>query len=548
MPAQRKRSAKKKAAARSKPKFAPPKLKRLPYPGIGCRDRAAWIIWWIEEYCYTPEGVFVGRPIILRDWQRNDIRRIYNNKHGTRRAILSFGRKNAKTTLAAMLLLVHLCGPEAIPNSQLYSAAQSRDQAALLFNLAAKIVRLNPLLDAMRGGCVHIRETNKQLVAHNGVRYSALSADASTNLGLSPVFIVHDELGQVQGPRSPLYEALETATGAQGNPLSIIISTQAPTDADLLSVLIDDAKSGKDKKVVLSLYTADENLDPFSDKAIKQACPAFGDFMNADEVRAMAQDAKRMPSREAEYRNLILNQRVERVSPFVTASVWADNAADPRKLGAVYCGLDLSSTSDLTAFVMVSYRNKQYDVVPTFWLPEEGLAERARQDVVPYDVWADEGFLETTPGRSVEYEYVAGEIARAFQTYDVRKVAFDRYNMKHLRPWLIKAGLSEELVDSRFVEFGQGFVSMGPAVRALEGILRNGNIRHGGHPVLQMCARNAVVKMDEAGNQKLDKKKSRGRIDGMVALAMAVSVAGEILHEQKVFKVPLEQILEGARA
>ena len=124
------------------------------------------------------------------------------------------------------------------------------------------------------------------------------------------------------GPRSELYEALETATAAQENPLSIVISTQAPTDADLLSVLIDDAKAENDPRVRLFLFTADPEADPFDKRTIKQANPAFGDFQNADEVLAMAEDARRMPSREAEYRNLVLNQRVERANPFVTKSVW----------------------------------------------------------------------------------------------------------------------------------------------------------------------------------------------------------------------------------
>src|SRR5690606_22045729 len=178
----------------------------------------------------------------------------------TRRAIVSFGRKNGKTALAAFLLLLHLCGPEARENSQLYSAAQSREQAAILFSLAAKIVRMSPDLSQY----VIVRDTAKQLACPElGTLYRALSAEASTAYGLSPVFVVHDELGQVRGPRSELYEALETASGAQESPLSVVISTQAPTDADLLSVLIDDARAGADPETKLFLYAAGDDLDPF---------------------------------------------------------------------------------------------------------------------------------------------------------------------------------------------------------------------------------------------------------------------------------------------
>lgn len=479
----------------------------------------------------------------LREWQRDIIRGIYDRP--TRRAIISFGRKNAKTTLAGMLLLLHLCGPEARPNSELYSSAMSRDQAAIIFRLAAKMVRLAAGLVEF----VTIRDTVKQLYCPDlGTLYTALSADASTSFGLSPVFIVHDELGQVKGPRHPLYEALETATGAQESPLSIVISTQAPTDADLLSVLIDDAKAEGDPRTRLFLYTADENSDPFTEETIRQANPAFGDFQNAEEVMAMAEDARRMPAREAEYRNLILNQRVEASSPFVTKSIWQANGGESEGWGAVYGGLDLSETSDLTALVLVSPKNGLLSVKPSFWIPGEGLPERSRKDRVPYDVWKEGGHLFASPGKSVEYEHVAEHIAGLFDRHDIRRIAFDRYNMRHLRPWLLKAGLSESFIDDRFVDFGQGFVSMSPALRTLESMLLNEKIRHGNHPVLTMCAANAVVRMDEAGNRKLDKKRSRGRIDGMVALAMACSIAAEDMHERPVYPVALDRILEGGRA
>ena len=484
---------------------------------------------WIEDFCRIPEGKDVGKPVRLRDWQKKEIIRIYDNPHGTRRAILSFGRKNGKTALASFLTLLHLCGPEAEPNSQLYSAAQSRDQASVLFALAAKIVRMSPDL----AGVVTIRDTAKQLFcAELGSLYRALSAEASTAYGLSPVLIIHDELGQVKGPRSELYEALETATGGQENPLSIVISTQAPTDADLLSLLIEDGLSGSDPRVVVSLYTAPMEMDPFSEEAIKAANPAFGDFQNAAETLAMAQDAKRMPSREAEYRNLILNQRVDMNAPFISRSVWQDCAGDVAESFdglPVFGGLDLSEVSDLTALVLVAPVADVWHVKPTFWLPGNGLAEKARADRVPYDVWQKQGWLQAPPGPTVDYEYVADYLAAVCAASDVRKIAFDRWNWRHLKPWLSKAGFTEDQLEgdnALFEQMGQGFQSMSPALRDLESALLNKKIAHGGHPVLTMCASNATVQADPAGNRKLSKIKSHGRIDGMVALAMAMSVAG----------------------
>lgn len=487
---------------------------------------------WIEDYCIVPEGRLIGQAVKLRPWQKREICRIYDNPAGTRRAILSFGRKNGKTALAAFLLLLHLCGPEAKPNSQLYSAAKSREQAGLTFGLAAKIVRRSPGLYRV----VVIRDTAKELHCPElGTTYRALSAEATTAFGLSPSFIVHDELGQVRGPRSQLYEALETATGAQDEPLSLIISTQAPSDADLLSVLIDDGLAQYDKRVIVSLYTADPDADPFERATIKQANPAFGDFQNAREVMSMAEDARRMPAREAEFRNLVLNQRVEASSPYIPRAVWLANADPPLPLAGipVYGGLDLSAVNDLTALVLIGAIEQVWQVHPTFWLPGDTLADKARLDRVPYDQWFREGYLLAAPGKSVDYEYVAEYLRGVFDEFNIKKIAFDRWGFQHLRPWLLRAGFTEGMIEQHFVEFGQGMQSMSPALRTLEGDLLNGRIAHGDHPVLRMCAANAVVQTDPAGNRKLAKNKAPGRIDGMQALAMARGVAAEDSGEKR---------------
>lgn len=481
---------------------------------------------WIERHCRIPEGRDIGKPIRLRPWQKKILRGIYGSP--TRRVIISVGRKNAKSALAACLCLMHLCGPEAQANSQLYSAAQSRDQAAIIFNLAAKMVRMSPDL----AGFVTVRDTAKQLFCRElGTLYRALSAEATTAYGLSPAFVVHDELGQVKGPRSELYEALETASAAHENPLSVVISTQAPTDVDLLSVLIDDAKASHDPRVKLFLWSAPEDTDPFAEATIKAANPAFGDFQNADIVLEMAEDARRMPSREAEYRNLILNQRIEVRAPFISKSVWQGCAAKPREDFhglPVFGGLDLSSVNDLTAKVYLVEIGGKWHVRPTFWLPEEGLSEKSRKDRVPYDLWAQAGYLATTPGRTIDYQYVAASLYADCERFEPRKIAFDRWNFKHLRPWLLKAGFAEAQIEGDsaiFQPFGQGYQSMSPALRDLETLLLDGRLAHGGHPVLTMCAANAVVTSDPAGNRKLDKMKATGRIDGMVALAMAAAMA-----------------------
>lgn len=484
---------------------------------------------WIEEHCRVPEGRDVGKPVKLRPWQRLEICRIYDNPDGTRQAIISFPRKNGKTALIAMLLLLHLAGPESKENSQLYSAAQSRDQAATVFKLAAKIVRMSPDLDE----AITVRDTAKELLCPaRGTYYLALSAEDKTAHGKSPIFAVHDELGQVRGPVSGLYDAVETGMGAHDEPLSIIISTQAPTDNDLLSRLIDDALKGNDPHTVVSVYSAPADADPFDEETLRKCNPAWGDFLNSNEVLRTRDKAMALPSQEASYRNLHLNQRIDVSAPFISRSVWqacASPVVESFNGLPVFGGLDLSEVSDLTAFVPVAPVDGVWNVRPVFWLPGSGLAEKSRSDRVPYDVWARDGWLQTTAGATVDYEFVAAYLFDFCEAHDVRKIAFDRWNWRHLKPWLAKIGFAEDQLDgdnALFEPMGQGFQSMSPALRDLESALLNGRIAHGGHPVLTMCASNATVQADPAGNRKLSKIKSHGRIDGMVALAMAMSVAG----------------------
>ena len=219
------------------------------------------------------------------------MRGIYDNEDVTE-AILSTAKKNGKTTFVSSLLQLHLAGPEAVRNSQLISAAQSREQAALTYNAAAKSVKLGPL-----DGVVNVRESTKHMMCPEiGTTYKAISAEASTAHGLSPVFVVHDELGQVKGPTSKIYTALESARGTYDDSLSIVISTQAPEENDLLSILIDDARESKTSSIFLSVYEAPKDDDPFSEAAFKKGSPAYGKFLSPIQMRKMADKAKRIPS------------------------------------------------------------------------------------------------------------------------------------------------------------------------------------------------------------------------------------------------------------
>lgn len=469
-----------------------------------------------EKYLRVPEGKLVGQPIKLVEFQELFFYAIFDNPLKTRRAFLSKARKNAKTTTIAIILLCYLVGPEAVPNSQIGSGALSREQASMVWNLACKMIQQSPDLVNL----VHVIPSSKKLIGRTlNVEYKALSAEGKTNHGGSLILAILDEMGQVRGPYDPFIEAIETSQGAYENPLLIVISTQAPTNGDWLSIQLDDAENSQDPKIVSHVYAADEDCALDDEKAWEMANPALGLFLNKNELIDGAEKAIRMISYENTFRNLHLNQRVDVETPFVSRSTWESNGSAPASLigQKVYGGLDLSAVSDLTGLVLVGENG---DVESKAWLPKEGIIEKSKNDRVPYDVWAKEGLLTLTPGKSIRYEWVAQELKRVFDTYDVQQINFDRFNMKFLQPWLEHVGFTTAQME-KFNDFGQGYVSMSPALRSLETSLLSGELKHGMNPILTMCFGNCVVEMDAAGFRKFTKKKSTGRIDLAVCLAMA---------------------------
>lgn len=493
-------------------------------------SRGDRVIRFLETYCLSPEGQHVGKPLKLEPFQKKFIRAIYDNKVRTHTAYLSIARKNGKTALIAGIMLAHLVGPEARLNSQIVSGARSREQAAQVFNYASKMVQLSPILS----GLVSTVPSGKRLIGLPlNVEYRAISAEGKTAHGLSPVLAILDEVGQVQGPQDDFVDAITTAQGAHDDPLLMVISTQAANDADLLSIWLDDAEKSQDPGIVSHVYQAPADCDLGDRKAWKAANPALGKFRSLDDIAKQAEKAKRMPSAENTFRNLCLNQRVSTVSPFISRDVWKECGGVVLPFGdaPVFGGLDLSARTDLTALILVGKVAGTWQTVSHFWTPEKGLIERAKRDRSPYDVWAKQGYLHTTPGASVDYEFVAQDIAAILAGLNVQAVAYDRWRIDLLKKEFDVIGANVPLV-----ECGQGYKDMSPAVDALEVELLNRRIAHGNHPVLTLCAANAVISKDAAGNRKLDKHKATGRIDGMVALAMAMRSA--MAGEQSAASVP----------
>lgn len=511
--------------------------KELPWEAEGL-SRIERVVAFLEDLPIT-QGKLAGTKLQVRPWQRKFLESVYgeddSGSRPVRTAVLSMARKNGKTQLVAGLALCHLCGPEAESRGEVYACANDRFQAGKTFSEMVAIINEHPEIED-RLNIVKFRKEIEVLKGEGkGSMFAALSADAATKHGLSPSFIVYDELGQAV--KRDLYEALDTAMGARENPLMVVISTQAASDFAPLSELIDyghkiNSHELEDPTFHLSFYAAPDDCDPWSIDAWRAANPALEDFRSLDDVARQAAQAQRIPSKENAFRNLILNQRVEAHVRFIAKAEWdACNGlvdADSLKGRTCYGALDLSAARDLTAWVLVFPDEEGgFDVLPRFFLPEHGIGDKSEADRVPYDVWAKQGFVTLVPGKTIDPAAIAEAMAEDAARFDIQSVAYDRWRIEDLRRELTAIGAELPLVPH-----GQGFKDMTPAIDVLERMVAETKLRHGGNPVLTMCAANAVVTSDPAGGRKLDKAKAAGRIDGLVALSMALSTSGRFESEE----------------
>jgi phage terminase large subunit-like protein len=495
-------------------------------PGL---SRAERVIRFVNSLPCTA-GPFAGTNLKLQPWQKRFIKAVYRTdkqgKRAVRTAVLSVGRKNGKTQLAAALCLCHLSGPEAEPRGECYSVACTRFQAGRVFAEMVAIITKMPWLNDR----INIVRFRKELEDQpNGSTFAVLAADVAPVHGLSPSFVCYDELAQV--PSRGLYDALGTALGGRAQPLMMVISTQAARDEAPMSELIDYGlriQRGEiaDPGFHLTLYTAPAEADPWKLATWKKANPALGDFRSLEDVKRLALQAQRMPAAEMSFRNLILNQRVDATSQFLSMATWKAGGDQPcntnLKGRPCYAGLDLGATKDMTALVLVFADNAgAYDVLPYCYLPGETLQEREDEDEMPYRVWAQQGHLLTFPGRSTDPRTVAMKVAELHGLYGIKALAYDRWRIEDIKRELDGIGCSVELTP-----FGQGYKDLSPAVDVLERLVEEGKLHHANHPVLTMAAANAKCETDSAGNRKLSKRKSTGRIDPLVALTMALGIAG----------------------
>lgn len=495
--------------------------------------RAERVAVFLESLPIT-SGPLAGTKMKLRPWQRQIVDAIYAVDDGgnryVRTALITLPRKNGKTGLAAGLALAHLLGPESEARGQCFSAASDRNQSGLIFAEMEAIIEQVPEF-AARCNIQRFHKTIEVLSGEGkGSVYAALSADAKKAHGLNVSFAIYDELAQA--PNRSLYDNLTTGTGGRAEPLVVVISTQSADPLHVMSELVDYGRQVnegvvEDRAFHATIYAAPDDADPW-DEATWYACnPALGDFRSLEEMRSAAAQAQRLPAREPAFRNLYLNMRIEAEERFIRAAEW-DACSDPvdiEKLRGRRCfgGLDLGSTRDLSSLVLTFPDDDGgYDVVPFFWVPKDNLLAREEIDKVPYWTWsnAKPPLIEAAPGAAMDHSWIVhrlGELATMFQ---IEAVGFDRWRIEDF-----KRQLADEGIDVKLVEFGQGYKDMAPAVDFMETLLIQRKLRHGGHAVLRWNARNAVVTRDPAGNRKLDKDRSREKIDGLAALAMSLGIA-----------------------
>jgi phage terminase large subunit-like protein len=492
------------------------------------------------------KGEWAGKPFKLMDWQRDEIIvPLFGtlNPDGTRQyrtCFIELPRKNGKTTLAAAIALA-LLYVDGEMGAEIYSAANDRGQAELVFNEAKAMVEQSSQLS--RPDRTKIVDSQKRIVYYKTRSfYRAISAEAYNKWGINPHGIIYDELHAA--PNRELWDALTTATGARRQPLIVVITTAGYDRNSICFKLHERAcqiRDGitNDPTFLPVIYAAPEKANWQNEKVWQKANPALGIFRKLDEMRTMAQTAKESPAEEMNFRRLYLNQWTSSVTRWLPIDKWqACGGAinlDELKGRPCYVGLDLSSSIDLTALALAFPRDDGfYDILVDFWLPEDTAVEAEKRDRVPYREWAKLGLVHLTPGNVIDYGFIRHTLAENRGLYDLRELAYDRYGAAQLIQNLEEDGFivdPEEIKKNKFstapvvVPFGQGFVSMSPPTKELMTLVLQKKIRHGNNPVLNWNADNMVVAQDPAGNLKPDKAKATQKIDGMVALIMALDRA-----------------------
>ena len=508
-------------------KYTPTKFKAE--DSVYDKDAADFAVMFIESLCHT-KGTWAGKKFELIDWQEQIIRDLFGTlkPNGYRQfntAYVEIPKKQGKSELAAAVALLLCCG-DGEERAEVYGCAADRQQATIVFDVAADMVRMCPALNKR----VKILASQKRIIyTPTNSFYQVLSAEAYSKHGFNIHGVVFDELHTQ--PNRKLFDVMTKGSGdARMQPLYFLITT-AGTDTN--SICYETHQKAKDildgRKIDPTfypvIYGADESDDWTDPKVWRKANPSLDITVGIDKVEAACNSAKQNPGEENSFRQLRLNQWVKQAVRWMPMEKWDACAftVDEDELEGRVCygGLDLSSTTDITAFVLVfppQDEDDKYIILPYFWVPEDTLDLRVRRDHVPYDVWERKGYLQTTEGNVVHYGYIEKFIERLGERFNIREIAFDRWGAVQMVQNLEGMGFT-------VVPFGQGFKDMSPPTKELMKLVLEQRIAQGGQPVLRWNMDNILIRTDPAGNIKADKEKSTEKIDGAVATIMALDRA-----------------------
>ena len=497
-------------------------------------QKAEYVISFIEKLKHT-KGEWFNKPFLLLDWQQDIIKNLFGviKTDGYRQfttGYVEIPKKQGKTELGAALALYMLTA-DGERGAEIYSCAADRAQAGLIYTVAVDMIALCPALKKR----LKIVASQKRIVfpAMNSF-YQVLSSEAYSKHGINPHAVLYDELHVAN--RDMANVMLHGASDARRQPLNFLITT-AGNDMHSIGYeihqkavdILEDRKV--DQSFYPTIYAAKEEDDWTSPEVWAKANPSLGITVAVEKMQIACENAKQNPAEENLFRQLRLCQWVKQSIRWMPMHAWDECAFsvpfDELRGRVCYGGLDLSSTTDITAFVLVfppRDKDDKYMVLPYFWIPEDNIATRVRRDHVPYDSWQQQGYIKTTEGNVVHYGFIETFIEELGTCFQIKEIAFDRWGAVQMMQNLAGMGFT-------VVPFGQGYKDMSPPSKELMKLTLEKKLVHGGNPVLRWMMDNIFVRTDPAGNIKPDKEKSTERIDGAVALVMALDRA--IRNENK---------------
>lgn len=499
------------------------------------KEKADRAVRFIENLRHT-KGKWAGKRFWLFPWQEQVVRDVFgivdeNGQRQFRTAYVEIPKKNGKSELAAAIAL-YLLYADNEPSAEVYGAAADRQQASIVFDVANHMVQMTPALLKRS----KIMGATKRIVNYsNAGFYQVLSAEVGTKHGLNVSGLVFDELHTQ--PNRKLYDVLTKGSGdAREQPLYFLITT-AGTDKESICFEVHmkalDILAGRkiDHSFYPVVYGLTDDEDWTDEANWYKANPSLGQTIQIDRVRDMYREAIDNPAEENVFKQLRLNMWVASLTRFIPEQIY-DLGNQPIDMESLkgrdcYAGLDLSSTDDITAFVLMfppRDETEKYILLPFFWIPEDTIPIRVRRASVPYDVWRQQGYLNATEGNVIHYGFIEKFIEELGKVYHIKEIAFDRWGATQMVQDLEGMGFT-------VVPFGQGYKDMSPPTKEFYKLLMEGRIIHGGHPVMRWMAGNVVVEKDPAENIKPTKAKSPEKIDGIVAAIMALDRC--IRHEEQ---------------